>query len=263
MAESNVVHPIFSSVPEANAAVALSEYFIRSEDFIRSTRGEYAEFPPEPSYILGATIAYRNTDEQGGGISRRFVTLEDPATLAANVGDEFASRYASEVKITKDDLINLGSPVVTKFMNDSMLAPPIQLAHEAELRTLGLFLLAQSVDSERFYHGFVIPRIIYEEMPLLFRQSVLDMIKYLNEQDPESKEDFPEFARAAINDIKQNTENVRGVGFNSVGLHMTGADKIAHIISQQIGMQPTPPMRSGPKLSRQQLRAQRRHGYKT
>ena len=261
MTLSTEIHPVFQGVPDEQTALALSEYYVHSELFIRSSRGQYAEFPPEPSYTVGATIAFLDSTGEQEVVRRKFLYV-DTDTITAKTAVEFTARYDTDVKLTQEELEQSGMPLATDFMEKAMLQPVVELAREAGLRTIGSFILMQSVNGERFYHGFVIPRIVYDEMPLLFRQHTMNMIKEFDAREGENKTKFPKFTHEAIDAVKQNAPGVQEMGFTAASLHMSDHNKVAHIVRTPLAGSKAEAQDNGSKMTRQQRRAKEKFDRK-
>jgi len=189
---------------------------------------EYADFAPEPSTVELVHIAYSDTTSPGEPIRRTIFGAVDMSQRARN---EFLTRYAGEVSLTADHLEDIDTPALQRRVNKALVNPPLELSKKAGLRTVGAFVLLQSADRERFYHGLVIPLRTYLEVPLLFRENILEIIKTLDQSDEADEKGFPDFAQPLIDDIKQNGPITREVGFRAASMHMASVHKLAYILA--------------------------------
>jgi hypothetical protein len=233
MSVSNDILPAFAIDPNIEAARALSEYFLQRDSFVTSPRADMPVTAPEDLRLLSCYVAYRDQAREGVIVRQLYVSDDENAPLPT-IAAQFVGRYQTEVSSTQRDVINAGSAAFYEHVVESLVVPSVECAKKDELRTVAGFALFQSGDFERFYHNFFIPRKTYEEVPLLFRQTILNMLQAIEGTGITRDRLFKDSDNKLFHEMMQNGASNRDMAFHAAALHMPRAQVVARQFAQII-----------------------------
>jgi hypothetical protein len=244
MAEAyDQIHPLFANASDTNAAVAMSEYFLQSERFVRSTRNLYGLFPPEPAHVVATSIAYLETTGKETVVRRQLGVLDFPLAHKVDVVPEVMARYTSAVRPVQESLIGV---VPKGVVENKLLDPIIELTKAEGLQTIGAFVVAVSKNGKRFYHGLVVPRVVHEKSPLIYRNFIMGIISDSDRRHPRVKKEFSESDTALLSQIRQNGPVMQEAAFQAVGILMPEPAVIAEYFRTTEAYNFTAPLANSP-----------------
>lgn len=180
------IAPAFRHLPDPQVAEAFSEILLNPGAFKVDTRadslGSNEMFPPEPSYLSAICAAYIEKTQEGTGVRRQFILMEGKSIFEnrQNTGLIFNKEYKDRIEPLHEFADNLLNNNILNIGNLAVRA--VELSIEKRLRTVAAFALFKSASTGQPYSALMIPKSTYSEIPLEFREEVIDVMNFCKKQ---------------------------------------------------------------------------------
>ena len=229
---SDLVHPMFNLVALSNLpmAEALSEFTIPGR-IKRFTMGEeIAEFPPEPSYFIGACATYLTNDSESPKCQIAIVRAEAVNHLLD--GYEPARSFAQSI----DDIVidEENGLTLTEKLRQELVAG----VRRSKQKLVSGFILFRSLDEQRFSSTFIFPELVIRELPLVARQEFMKL--YLEMERAGDTKYMPAEMRESYKAILRNDKNTQGFGMGAALSFLPTVEEMSRYI-YRIKAQYVPP----------------------
>lgn len=171
--------PVFRAAPTRAIAEACSELTVRGSEFKTFSEHPGAQFPPEPCYQSGVSIAYL---DDACELQQRTMLIPQESAPLPKLQRAFSVGYSSLVGPLQDK-----EAIIEADQRDQPLKaydiPELKLSaikhtQRAKLRTVAGFVLFTSPSGNN-YGGMYVPKTTYEGLPIENRQRMQDYFRLL------------------------------------------------------------------------------------
>lgn len=238
-------HPVFEYIPNTSMAEACSEMISTKPgiQFKFATMPEVmieyneTEFPPVPSSIIAITAAYlEDQGNRGYSVNRQFVANQLDSITPNEVADLYKSTVGHFQRVSS--VLNAISAVSDEFNSEANDILGLQKWYGNQViktggRLITAHVIARTKTDEKLIDALATPKVVYDNLPLIARESVVSLNTKINEVldkdffDNERSEQI----KSSIQRFLQNDSIIYSLGFVAASTFLPEADDFASKIS--------------------------------